>query len=186
MDFIITTDTHFDHKNIMDFGNRPEGFEQQILDNLEQYANNTNILIHLGDIAWRNDRYWNRQLTSMPYRKKWLIKGNHDKKSNEWYINNGWDFVSDYLSMTYDNRLIVFSHKPTKLIVADINIHGHFHDIPMEIIKQIEPDLYSIYQEKGHVLLALEHHYTPYKLKHIVSQYDSSIKHSETSQSLTQ
>ena len=83
MEYIITTDTHFAHKSIMDFGKRPQGFEELILANLEKATKHTNILIHLGDIAWNNDRYWNRRLTSMPFAKKWLIRGNHDKQSND-------------------------------------------------------------------------------------------------------
>lgn len=171
MEYIITTDTHFEHKNILEFGNRPIGFEQQIIDNLEKSANNASTLIHLGDVAWRNDRFWNRQLTSMPFNKKWLIRGNHDKKSNEWYLSNGWDFVGEYLSINYDGVVVAFSHKPSELIIADLNLHGHFHDIPMERIKEIEPDLYEIHNKPNHILLALEHHYTPFKLKHIVSKF---------------
>ena len=171
MEYILTTDTHFEHHNILDFGNRPKGFEQLILDGLEKYANNANTLIHLGDIAWKNDRYWNRQLTSMPYKKKWLIRGNHDKKSNEWYLNNGWDFVGDYLTITFNNLLVAFTHKPFDLLAADVNIHGHFHDIPMERVKEIEPDLHEIYHKKGHILLALEHHYQPFKLRHVLSKF---------------
>lgn len=168
MNYIITTDTHFEHEKIMEFGDRPKGFEQLIIDNLEKYANHNNILIHLGDVCWKNDRYWNRALTSMPYNKKWLILGNHDKKSNEWYINNGWDFVGDYLSLTHNNKLIAFTHKPVKLLVADVNIHGHFHNIPMGRIKEKEPNLYEIYNTDNHILLALEHHYTPFKLHHLI------------------
>jgi calcineurin-like phosphoesterase family protein len=168
MNYIITTDTHFGHKNIMDFGNRPKGFEELILENLEKKANHTNILIHLGDICWSNDRYWNRQLTSMPFKKKWLILGNHDKKSREWYINNGWDIASNRITVIYNNKLISFTHKPVMLLGEDINIHGHFHNINMERVKEKEPELYDIYQLPNHILLALEHHYTPFSLHHLI------------------
>ena len=168
MNYIITTDTHFEHKNIMDFGNRPKGFEDLILEHLEKYANHVNILIHLGDICWKNDRYWNRQLTSMPYYKKWLVRGNHDKKSDNFYLSNGWDVVSDRLTITYNNKLISFTHKPTELIAEDTNIHGHFHNITQERIKEIEPELAPYYNDSKHILLALEHHYQPFKLNHLI------------------
>lgn len=168
MEYIITTDTHFAHKNIMDFGKRPQGFEELILANLEKYTKHSNILIHLGDIAWNNDRYWNRRLTSMPFAKKWLIRGNHDKQSNEWYYSNGWDFVGETLSINYMNTVIVFSHKPVELCLADINVHGHFHDINAERIKEIEPELWDIHLKPGHIRLALEHHYLPSNLKHLL------------------
>lgn len=170
MEYIITTDTHFAHENIKQFGARPEGFEELILDNLEKVAKRDNILIHLGDIAWRNDRYWNRRLTSMLFAKKWLIRGNHDKQSNEWYISNGWDFVGDTLTINYNNKVIVFSHKPVALCIADLNLHGHFHNIDMERVKEKEPELYNLHNQLGHTLLALEHHYLPFNLKNLTKE----------------
>lgn len=170
MEYIITTDTHFGHKSIINFAGRPEGFEELILSNLEKATKHSNILIHLGDIAWNNDRFWNRRLTSMPFAKKWLIRGNHDKQSNEWYINNGWDFVGDTLTLNYENKVIVFSHKPVDLKLADINIHGHFHNVKEEIIKEKEPDLYDIYKINGHILCMLEHHYQPFNLKYLIAK----------------
>ena len=168
MEYILTTDTHFEHHNMLTICSRPKGYEQLILDNLEKTANQNNILIHLGDIAWKNDRYWNRQLTSMPYKKKWLIKGNHDKKSNEWYISNGWDIIAKHITITHNSKIITLSHKPVELLASDINIHGHFHIFDMERIKKIEPDLYETYNKDGHILLFLEHHYTPFKLSHLI------------------
>ena len=168
MNYIITTDTHFEHEKIMDFGDRPKGFENQILENLEKHANHNNVLIHLGDICWKNDRTWNRILTSMPYRKKWLLIGNHDKKSQEWYINNGWDVASQRITITFNNKLISFSHKPTPLIAADYNIHGHFHNLPIERINEKDPESAKIYNPETHIWLALEHHYTPFKLHNLI------------------
>ncbi len=168
MSYYITTDTHFEHKNIINFGGRPEGFESVILENLEKRANRSNILIHLGDVSWRRDKYWHRQLTSMPYYKKWLILGNHDKKPPAWYLDNGWDVACERLTLTYSNKLISFTHKPTELLGEDINIHGHFHNIPMERIKEKEPELFRIHHEPGHILLAVEHHYTPFNLEQLI------------------
>lgn len=168
MNYLITTDTHFEHENIINFSGRPKGFEDLILANLEKYANPNNILIHLGDICWRQDRFWNRQLTSMPYFKKWLVLGNHDKKSPEWYLSNGWDVAVDRLTITYNNKLISFTHKPQEIIAEDINIHGHFHNIPLKRIEEKEPQLAKYYGDTNHILLALEHHYQPFKLNHLL------------------
>lgn len=168
MNYIITTDTHFEHHKIKEFGGRPEGFEELILANLEKYANHTNVLIHLGDICWKNDRLWNRRLTSMPYFKKWLIIGNHDKKSASWYLSNGWDVATDRITVVHNSKLISFTHKPYPLIAEDLNIHGHFHDNPLTKIKEVEPTLAPYYNNEQHILLALEHHYQPFHLSHLI------------------
>jgi len=168
MNYIITTDTHFGHESIMSFGHRPKGFEELILEELEKFANDNNILIHLGDISWMEHRFWNRRLTSMPYKYKWLIRGNHDKKSDEWYLRNGWDFVGNTMSIVYNNKVIVFSHKPVELLASDYNFHGHFHNNSMERVLEKEPELHAIHSKPGHILLALEHHYKPFKLNNIL------------------
>lgn len=168
--YIITTDTHFGHEKIKDFGDRPDGFEELIIENLEKYANPTNILVHLGDIAWSKDKYWNRRLTSMPYKKKWLIRGNHDKKSDEWYLNNGWDFVGTRLSIVFEKKVMLFSHKPQELFAVDYNIHGHFHNIDLKRIQEMEPELFNLLTNK-HICLKLEHHYQPFKLNNILREY---------------
>jgi len=168
MGYIITTDTHLGHKNIMDFGKRPLGFEQLILENLEKMPKN-NILIHLGDVAWEKEWYWNRQLTSIPFIKKWLVRGNHDKKSDIWYINNGWDFVGESITIDYMKTVVKFSHKPIEVNDGEVNIYGHFHDISGERISRYEPELLAIHNKPNHILLALEHHYTPYKLDNLLN-----------------
>jgi calcineurin-like phosphoesterase family protein len=62
--------------------------------------------------------------------KKWLVKGNHDEKTNHWYLNHGWDFVCDHFSDVYFGKRILFSHEPQAydINLYDVNIHGHLHD----------------------------------------------------------
>lgn len=168
MDYIITTDTHFGHKKIMEFAQRPLGFEQLIIDNLEREANHNHILVHLGDVAWVGDKFWNRQLTSMPYKRKWLLKGNHDKKSDEWYLDNGWDFIAESIVVNFNNKQVVFSHKPREVLEGQLNIHGHFHNIPGERILKIEPELHKFAGDGRHILIQLEHEYMPISLNNIL------------------
>ena len=96
MNYWITTDTHFGHDKMLEYESRPEGFENKILKNHKRIISDNSILIHLGDIVIGDDKLWHNIFfnTVKPY-KKWLIKGNHDKKSNTWYLNHGWDFVGD-------------------------------------------------------------------------------------------
>ncbi len=54
MKIYITTDTHFDHANMIKYCGRPENFNEIIWKGLEQIKNN-DILIHLGDLCIGND-----------------------------------------------------------------------------------------------------------------------------------
>ena len=123
----LTTDTHFGHDKMRQYCGRPENFEKLILNNLSKLEDN-DILIHLGDFCIGNDSRWHKTFNNFKF-KKWLIKGNHDRKSNSWYFNNGWDFVSKRFIDKYFGKKILFSHCPQKDNGEfDVNIHGHFHN----------------------------------------------------------
>ena len=135
MRYWILTDTHFNHKRMIDWG-RPKDFEKQLLDNLSATLKTGDILIHLGDVSLGNDARCHKRLTSIqPQVTKILVRGNHDEKSDDWYYKHGWDFVCDSYTLRYKGTQIQFSHMPVRKNddfwaphhPIDINIHGHFH-----------------------------------------------------------
>lgn len=127
---LLTTDTHFGHKKIIEYCGRPKNFESLILRNILDLVRYDDILIHLGDICIGDDEKWNKKLSCrMEPAKMWLLKGNHDHKSDNWYLDHGWDFVGDQILIEKFGKRILFSHVPKKdLGYFDINIHGHFHN----------------------------------------------------------
>ncbi len=128
MKYWIITDTHYRHQAIIDKYGRPHDFESRIDGSLAQIEDN-DILIHLGDICFKDPAIVHHEKIKPLKCKKWLTIGNHDKKSPSWYIANGWDFVGESLVLPIYGKKIMFSHYP--LVVpegVDFNIHGHFHD----------------------------------------------------------
>ena len=125
----LTTDTHFNHKKMVEYCNRPENFDHLIWEGLK-IIEGGDILIHLGDFCIGNDFENHIHLGALlPDVKKILIRGNHDRKTNKWYMDNGWDFVCENFQDTYFGKIILFSHRPSKDCGQfDINIHGHFHN----------------------------------------------------------
>ena len=166
MNIWITTDTHFGHENIIDFCNRPKNYEQLIYKRLKINLKKNDILIHLGDIAWRKEKYWNEIITSIDTKRKWLVRGNHDKRSIFWYLDRGWDFVGDEIGLDIYGKKIIFSHVPIADNGYDLNIHGHFHNIHNHFH---EPELVTIRNSKQY-LINLEHHYMPISLKSIIKK----------------
>jgi calcineurin-like phosphoesterase family protein len=161
----LTTDTHFGHKAMIPYCGRLEGFEEVIFKNLKQNVKEGDILIHLGDVCIGNDFDWHSNIEDIPG-KHWLIKGNHDHKSNSWYLSHGWDMVCDQFRDKYFGKVIMFSHKPVVWDGDyDINIHGHFHNSDH---RRQEPELMAIkngYQK----LLALEYtNYQPVNLEKFI------------------
>lgn len=161
MDIWIISDTHFNHDNIIKYCNRPMDFEGQILDNLKIIDSSNDILIHLGDICIGDDLTWHKILNNLWLGKKWLVRGNHDRKSFSWYMEQGWDCVVDKIELNIYGKHLWLSHKPIKDIPQDVlNIHGHHHNVPHH------PEDWWV--TDNHKLFCLEHHYKPIKLRDFV------------------
>lgn len=113
---------------MIDYCGRPIGFEELLLKELKVVSDH-DVLIHLGDFCIGKDEYWHNEFMRTVNGKKWLLRGNHDGKSNSWYLDHDWDFVGEQILDTYFGKKILFSHVPKKDIGEfDLNIHGHFHN----------------------------------------------------------
>ena len=130
----VITDTHINHYQMIKSCNRPENFSYLICHNWRKMVAPTDTVIHLGDCAWGKEGM--ERLLKLPG-KKILVRGNHDSKSLEQYMNMGWDFAADSLVMKLHATTILFSHKPRWGHRADINIHGHFHDLHREAFDRL-------------------------------------------------
>jgi len=154
----IISDTHFEHKNIKEYCDRPECWTQMLCENLIDL--DTDLLIHLGDVSLGDDVYWHGIFHEIKC-KSWLILGNHDGKSMTWYMNHGWDFVARNFTMYLYGLRVLFSHRPypfppiktvtrelardvahSEVMIEkprsnfDINICGHIHNRPNEQVPE--------------------------------------------------
>ena len=155
MNYQITSDTHLGHDRLCELTHRPANFSDMILKRHAAALNPGDVLIHLGDICIGHDAIWHEQLLAHAG-PKWLIKGNHDRRSNTWYLSHGWDFVADAIVMNIFGKKILFSHRPQDCFGYDLNIHGHVH------ARDIEP------MSDKHRLIIMEHGYTPFNLRRVV------------------
>lgn len=126
MDIYLISDTHFGHKNMIEWALRPSDFEDKIWRSLDMIPENS-ILIHLGDVSMGSDAMTHIRLQGYEF-KKWLVRGNHDNHSIGWYMKNGWDFVADEIVIKMFGKNTLFSHIPMpKRVGIDRNVHGHLH-----------------------------------------------------------
>lgn len=161
----ITSDTHFLHKNINKLCGRPDNFEDMIEEHWRQQVNKDDVVLHIGDITHRvnpmivHDK-WIKKLPGM----KFLVRGNHDRESTDWYLNNGWDFVCESFQLVYRGVLCEFAHRPRykpldlepidKTELPDsIHICGHLHenakkyiDHPVQYVVSLEVQGYKLQQ----------------------------------------
>lgn len=165
----LLPDTHFFHdKMVTDWGIRPHNYNDLIMKNLKRLVAPQDRMIHLGDVIFYKYDQLKPLLDSIPC-KKFLVMGNHDRKSRSWYMNNGFDFVAD----SFVVGDIIFSHKPIRSLPdgCRINIHGHFHNTNH---RSHEPQYNEWYDTKVHRLVALEYtNYEPVNLKTFIHETDS-------------
>lgn len=140
------------------------------------------VMIHLGDIvvcSGRDEAAHAQFIQTLPG-KHWLVRGNHDRKSNNWYLNHGWDFISDSFEDMYFGKRVLFSHVPVADNGYDINFHGHFHNSDH---RRHEPALVAIRNDKQ-ILLALEYNnYQPWNLQTLIQKYDKSHNQAQAEES---
>ncbi len=130
----VIPDTHLGHENIKKYCNRPDNFEQLIETNWNSTITAKDTVIHLGDISFNEN--WIERLGSWSGRKI-LVRGNHDKKPQDFYLNCGFTAVVEELVIDFDNVIILFSHRPRFGHGYDINFHGHQHNLAVYDSKRL-------------------------------------------------
>lgn len=177
MKIFATSDTHFGHKKMIRYG-RPENFEDRIFEHL--WKKEGDILIHCGDFCIGQDAKWHEKfmMEAKGFKRKILVRGNHDNKSDSWYYDHGWDFVCFTFAIKYQGNLIFFSHKPQHqhlLRGSQYNFHGHLHG-KIEDSHRSE-DLPITYDRSFHIDLSPESwDYNIHSLEHIIHENRSRFR----------
>lgn len=126
----VTSDTHFGHAKLIEWG-RDANFNFLELTHHRKMVDADDYLIHLGDFCIGNDeKHHDVWFENIRTPNRILVRGNHDHKSNGWYLAHGWSAVADQLVLRLFGKQVLFSHIPVdpKLWpVIDYNVHGHTH-----------------------------------------------------------
>ena len=136
----FTSDTHFGHRNIIDFCKRPwqstEEMDESLIANWNSVVSADDIVFHLGDFAFAPNWRW-IELYGRLNGKIYLILGNHD--ITRWpgnSIMNIFDRVENQMKLKIDDKYKVYlNHFPflcydgTYRNPEDctIQLHGHVH-----------------------------------------------------------
>jgi len=166
MRVFIISDNHHGHSKMLEYCGRPENFDELILKNCLRLLKHDDLLINLGDVCiGDSEKLHNKYILPLPC-KKWLVRGNHDHKSNNFYLSHGWDFIAREFTDTYFGKRILFSHTPQDNGNYDYNVFGHFHNGD---IKNQEPYLKRRLTEK-HKCFVLENlNYEPVLLERFIN-----------------
>lgn len=134
-DVWVISDTHFSHKNIIKYENRPfnnvEEMNEAMISNWNKTVKPKDTVWHLGDVFFCNSEQ-SKEIGNRLNGNKILILGNHDKKTKTHYNECGFGevFEKDVYIVSF-SKPIVFSHHPvdSELLksLGVKNVHGHVH-----------------------------------------------------------
>lgn len=136
----IISDTHFNHRNIIHYCDRPftntSEMNETLISNWNSIVKDEDFVFHLGDVGLPNKPgdEWNslEHIFSRLKGNKILILGNHDRKSAAYYKSLGFSKV--YQGHLKINEELWLSHMPLNNLKPNvINIHGHIHDQVLEL-----------------------------------------------------
>ena len=157
----LILDTHFFHTNIGRYCSRPDGWQDLIIENWNQWIRPDDIVFHLEDLVLGKKENA-EALIQLLNGKLYLMRGNHDRGGIAFYQSLGITLVKDPFHMETNGGVsLVFSHRPiVPLLPGLLNLHGHIHNNPA-------PELGARY-----INLSIEvREYRPWRLGDILSWY---------------
>lgn len=132
----FTSDTHFNHKNILKHDDRPfsdiQEMNRVIIANLNAVVKPTDRLFHLGDFAWGHLNSAVQLRKRINCKRITLIYGNHDKhlrKKPE--FTQLFENCYDLKDIKCGEHTIILCHYPIhsweKQFHRSLHLHGHDH-----------------------------------------------------------
>lgn len=129
----FTSDSHFCHKNIIKYCDRPfldvEEMNSELIRRWNSVVAEDDIVYHLGDIyLGPADRA--QSLFGALNGRIILIRGNHDRHGEQWYRDRGIFAVHPSLILYFDGKSILLTHEPDKKVDEECDLHffGHIHN----------------------------------------------------------
>lgn len=139
----FTSDTHFNHKAIVDLCHRPfssiEEHDNKLIENWNSVVKPQDTVFHLGDFCFAGYPKW-KEIREQLNGNIILIIGNHDRKNLTAQAIQLFDEVLPQAQLQIDNRTVYLNHFPFLCFAhADPNMYkdtysiqlfGHIHSGP--------------------------------------------------------
>jgi len=145
MTIFFIADSHLDHKNILEFENRPfesiDEMKKEMIKAWNAIVSKTDTVYIVGDFCFGNYKSWIEALDQLKGNII-LVKGNHDKSKiiqrvmREGYLQE----IHEVGTIIENSRLFFYlSHFPMEIGERPqmFNISGHIHSEPSKMINQI-------------------------------------------------
>lgn len=135
----FTSDTHFGHRNVINFAGRPfssiEEMDKALIENWNSVVPEDGIVFHLGDFCFGGITQW-RTIRKKLNGKIYLILGNHDFKHFKPALSDMFEMVTQQMHIYIENQEIYLNHNPFLAFGGSYSgtwdLFGHVHSGPNE------------------------------------------------------
>lgn len=153
----VTSDTHFWHKNVIPYCNRPFSSVEEMNDVMIQRWNEkvqpNDTVYHLGDFFLTNDRKLIDLILPKLNGKLILVKGNHDKWIKRYPDVESYIYLKRTFTIGEKKIPVVMMHYPIlsweEQHYGSVMLHGHSHNrpevFPQKMRKNVGVDLNNFY-----------------------------------------
>ena len=150
----FTSDTHFSHKKIIEYCNRPfssiDEMNEKIIENWNSVVSEDSLVFHSGDFAFSSNWY---QFRNKLKGQIVLIFGNHDLRNWKNSLEDLFTATSRELDLEVDSQKLILSHYPyfcwhgcNRVINSTWNLHGHIHSGPFCDKEDLDISRYNLYK----------------------------------------
>lgn len=128
----VTSDSHWDHDNIIKYSNRPytntDEMNEALINNWNYRVKPNDKIYHLGDFAFGKGLKHPEKFFNRLNGKKYLIKGNHDHEKT---LALPWDSINELLEISVGKQRIVLCHYAMRVWHHSYRdtwqLYGHSH-----------------------------------------------------------
>lgn len=162
----LISDNHFNHQKIIEYCNRPfktvEQMNEEMIKKWNSAVKEDDKIYHLGDFGFGSKEQI-ANIVSKLNGRIFLILGNHDNHTPQWYRDCGIKEVYDYPVIIRD--FIVLSHAPQPFICDSrtpyVNFFGHVHD----------SEMFETYGPRHFCGCVERHDYKPVNIEEVIKHF---------------
>ena len=159
-------DTHFGHKNIITFDQRPfssvKEMDETLINNWNSVVDKNDTVYILGDFCWLKEDRWIEILDKLNGGKQ-LIVGNHDLKNMSKNLRSKFQDVKERKKITDNGRNVIMDHFPVMAYEGSYNpstymLHGHVHNCTKESewiekwVEELRNNIEHPYDSNGNII----------------------------------
>lgn len=134
MNNFFTADTHYFHKNIIKYEDRPfntvEEMNEIMIENHNKKVSKKDNVYFVGDFAFAQPEEVDSLLDRLNG-NKFLIRGNHDKVVKHNSVRDKFGWIKDYYSLKINEYIIILFHYPIQVWdrkhYGSLHFYGHVH-----------------------------------------------------------